>query len=49
MMDVKFLATGSTVMRRLGALEQLYWRYDTTTPFHFVMAAKVEGQTQADA
>ncbi|CAG4923224.1 hypothetical protein R52603_05638 [Paraburkholderia saeva] len=36
-------------MRRLGALEQLYWFYDRATPFHFVMAAEVEGQTQADA
>jgi len=46
-MDVKSHEADSTVMRRLGALEQLYWFYDRATPFHFVMAAEVEGKTQA--
>lgn len=33
-------------LRHLGALEELYWYYGRATPFHFALAAEIEGETE---
>lgn len=32
-------------VRKLGALEHLFWYHDLSTPFHFVVAVEIEGAT----
>jgi hypothetical protein len=34
--------------RRLGALEELFWLYDQTSPMHFAVTAEIEGLTDVD-
>lgn len=36
----------SVVGRTLGALEEILWVYDQWTPFHFVVAVEIKGETQ---
>jgi len=35
-------------IRELGPLEQLYWFYGRATPFHFAIAATVDGKTMVE-
>ncbi len=37
--------SSSPIVRPLGAFEELFWLFDQHRPFHFTMAAEIEGHT----
>lgn len=48
MTDTQFVG-GVAFPRRLGALEELFWLYDQSSPVHFSIAAEITGATSVEA